>query len=86
MKLKQTFYIDDIVRCLSICTSVIELMSGVVQKILNAHSAIFTYAMADAWDEHLPSSQRVRMEVLWDGCWDDPVKPGCQGGVGGAGK
>lgn len=25
--------------------------------------------MADKWDEHLTSAERVRFEVLWDGCW-----------------
>lgn len=29
-----------------------------------------TYVQADRWDEHLSSSARVRIEVLWDGCWD----------------
>ncbi|GAA5901305.1 uncharacterized protein JCM6883_000173 [Sporobolomyces salmoneus] len=30
-------------------------------------SAVFTYLQADSWDESMPSEQRVRLQVYWDG-------------------
>ncbi|SCZ88893.1 BZ3501_MvSof-1269-A2-R1_C65g00367 [Microbotryum saponariae] len=38
---------------------------------LSSTSAMFTYAQADAWYEHMASEDRVRIEVLWDGGMDD---------------
>ncbi|SCZ96971.1 BZ3501_MvSof-1269-A2-R1_Chr1-2g00882 [Microbotryum saponariae] len=40
-------------------------------KVLSSTSAMFTYAQADAWYEHMASEDRVRIEVLWDGGMDD---------------
>jgi len=50
-------------------------------KILSPSSAIFVYAQADKWDEHMSKSERVRIEVLWDGCWNG-AKPDCHDGTG----
>lgn len=44
--------------------------------MLSPSSAIITYVMADKWDEHLSSAERVRYEVYWDGCWTGRG-PGC---------
>lgn len=35
-----------------------------------------TYVQSDKWDEHLSSADRVRLTVLWDGCWNGG--PGCE--------
>ncbi|KAM0752682.1 hypothetical protein T439DRAFT_354176 [Meredithblackwellia eburnea MCA 4105] len=44
-------------------------------KVISPQTAVMTYVMADKWDEHLTSAERVRLEVLWDGCWNGG--PGC---------
>ncbi|GAA5891213.1 hypothetical protein JCM5296_004930 [Sporobolomyces johnsonii] len=41
---------------------------------ISPNSALFTYAQADSWDEHMTSSERVLIQVLYDG--DSPTKIG----------
>ncbi|KAM0752729.1 hypothetical protein T439DRAFT_323343 [Meredithblackwellia eburnea MCA 4105] len=49
-------------------------------KILSPKKALFTYVMADKWDENIPSEERVRFEVLWDECWETgAMGDGCEG-------
>lgn len=38
---------------------------------------MLTYVQADKWDESLADEERVRINVLWDGCWNGGT--GCQG-------
>ncbi|GAA5962418.1 hypothetical protein JCM21900_003779 [Sporobolomyces salmonicolor] len=42
--------------------------------IISPNSALFIYAQADSWDEHMTSSERVRLHVLYDG--ESPPKIG----------
>lgn len=37
------------------------------QRVTSPHTAIFTYAMADKWDENLTNEERPRLTIHWDG-------------------
>lgn len=37
------------------------------QHVTSPHTATFTYAMADNWDENLSSEDRPRLTIHWDG-------------------
>ncbi|GAA6040250.1 hypothetical protein JCM8097_009384 [Rhodosporidiobolus ruineniae] len=36
-------------------------------EVLTPNTALFTYLQADSWDEHMPATERVRIQILWDG-------------------